>query len=408
MPTAPCPLVRSDLEFFFAGSDEDPFVVVRDPLGYVQHVDRLTIGALVVLRCLDGEHTLEQVRDALDKDGKLTLPIEHLQQFVDQLDEGLLLEGERLERAKADRAAWLASPVREPAHADAAYPADRDAARQFLDGHLAHAAEPSAGQSTGPLQRLIAPHIDLQLGSEIHGHAHARMRAAGRPDVVVVIGVCHQQAAAPFIACRKDFATPFGTVRHDKGFLDALEGHYGAPLTEGEIAHDREHSVEFQALWLAHHWPDDAPTMVPLLARGFHEQIEAGESPRDDAGVERFIAALQRTLAEDDRRIVVIASVDLAHVGPIYDHAEGLDETGEEELAESDRALLDAMANNDAEAFFAAIAKDNNARHVCGVAPIYVTLRLGTGEGEVLRYGQGRIHPETGSVVSYAAVAFSD
>ena len=53
---------------------------------------------------------------------------------------------------------------------------------------------------------------------------------------------------------------------------------------------------------------------------------------------------------------------------------------------------------------------DRNARNVCGVAPVYVTLRLGTGSGpgELVRYGQGRIDPESGSVVSYAAVAFAD
>ena len=67
---------------------------------------------------------------------------------------------------------------------------------------------------------------------------------------------------------------------------------------------------------------------------------------------------------------------------------------------------LDAMAANDAEAFFDAVARDGDARHVCGTAPIYLTLRLGDTEGELLKYGQGRIHPESGSVVSYAAVAF--
>ena len=53
------------------------------------------------------------------------------------------------------------------------------------------------------------------------------------------------------------------------------------------------------------------------------------------------------------------------------------------------------------------MARDENARNVCGVAPIYVTLKLGEGTGRLLRYGQGRIDPETGSVVSYAAVAFA-
>ena len=44
--------------------------------------------------------------------------------------------------------------------------------------------------------------------------------------------------------------------------------------------------------------------------------------------------------------------------------------------------------------------------HVCGVAPIYVTLRLDDTPGKLLSYGQGRIDPDTGSLVTYTAVAF--
>ena len=64
--------------------------------------------------------------------------------------------------------------------------------------------------------------------------------------------------------------------------------------------------------------------------------------------------------------------------------------------------------DGDAESWFSRVADGGNPRHVCGLAPVYLTLRLGDGQGELLEYGQGRIHPETGSVVSYAAVAFAD
>jgi len=397
------PRIRAEIEFFYAGTKEEPFLVARDPENYANGVERLAPGALAVLRYFDGEHTLVDIQRTLTARDGTQLPIDQLEEFTSALDAALFLEGDRFEGAKGARSDWLAASVRPATHSDAAYPADPGDAAVFLDQHLAHAPNPAAG----PLRRLIAPHIDLRLGSDVHGHAHARVRAAGRPDVVVVIGVCHQPAEAPFIACRKDFATPCGVVRHDTAFLDALEGGFGAPLTPGELAHETEHSVEFQALWLAHHWPEQPPTLVPLLARGFHELIEAGRSPREDEDVERFLSALRKTIAADGRDILVIASVDLAHVGPLYDTA-GLDEAGERNLATSDRVLLDAIVANDADAFFDAIAADHNATQVCGVAPIYLTLRLGAGSGELLRYGQGRIHPESGSVVSYAAVGFPD
>jgi len=397
------PRIREEIEFYFAGAEDEGFVHVRDPQGYATEIDRLAAGAVAVLRYFDGDHTLAEIQQALTAPDGTLLPLDQLEEFADRLDAAALLEGDGFERAKAQRADWLAAPVRPAAHSGAAYPADPEETAAFLEGHLAQAPQPD----NRPVRRLIAPHIDLRLGSEIHGHAHARLRAAGRPDVVVVIGVCHQPAAAPFIACRKDFATPQGTVHHDAAFLDALERQFGSPLTVGEIAHETEHSVEFQAVWLAHHWPDNPPTIVPLLARGFHEQVDSQGSPRDDETTERFIDALRRTMAEEGRQVVVIASVDLAHVGPLYETA-GLDEQGEQGLADSDRVLLDAIVANDPESFFRAISADGNATQVCGVAPIYLTLRLGEGSGELLRYGQGRIHPESGSVVSYAAVGFAE
>jgi hypothetical protein len=90
----------------------------------------------------------------------------------------------------------------------------------------------------------------------------------------------------------------------------------------------------------------------------------------------------------------------------MYQQPEGLDEAGERRLEEQDLGLLRHVEAGDAEGFFSAIASDGNARNVCGVAPVYVALRLGEGPGDLLRYGQGRIHPESGSVVSFAALAF--
>jgi AmmeMemoRadiSam system protein B len=323
---------------------------------------------------------------------------------VQVLDNALLLDNQSSRAEKRRREEFLESPVRPAAHAGAAYPAAAEPARRFLQDMLELAEE----RPKAPLKRLIAPHIDLALGRDVHARAHRRLGAAARPDVVVVLGVRHDFARERFIACRKDFATPLGTVRHDAALLDAIEERFGKALTDGEIAHLGEHSVEFQALWLAHHWPDDPPTMVPLLVGSFQELIEQGALPSTDPEVEAFVKALRDAIAADPRDVCVVASVDLAHVGPVYDDPDGLDEAGEQLLEELDRAALTHIEAGDADGFFQSVAADRNARHICGVAPVYITLRLGNGPGELLSYGQGRIHPESGSVVSYAAVSFAE
>jgi AmmeMemoRadiSam system protein B len=397
------PRLRSDLEILLAEADGEQLLLLRDPEIYAVEMAQFGVGVLPILQYFDGHHSLEDIRAAFASQGAGFVALEQLKTLAEVLDRGLFLDNESYRDEKLRREGFLASPVRPAAHAGGAYPDAAEPARAFLQDLLAAADE----APPAPLKRLIAPHIDLKLGREVHAHAQRRLAAAGRPDVVVVLGVRHDHAPQRFIACRKDFATPLGTLRHDPALLDALERGVGSDLTEGQLAHRTEHSVEFQALWLAHHWPDAPPAIVPLLVGSFQDLMERGVSPASEADVETFVHALAGAIAADERNVLVVASVDLAHVGPVYEDPAGLDGAGEARLEERDRAALAHVEAGDAESFYQAVAADHNASHICGVAPVYLTLRVGEGRGELLRYGQGRIHPESGSVVSFAALAFA-
>ena len=377
-------------------------IALHDSDGFTPETALVEPGALPVLALFDGNRTLEDIRLELGRRGA-GMEMETLQGLVDSLDRCMLLDNERFAdayRAREDE--FVAAPVRAAAHAGQAYPDDGAEALVFLDDMLKLAPP----RHPVPCARLIAPHIDLRLGADVHAHAHQHLGTVERPDVVVVLGVCHAAASRRFILCPKDFATPRGTVRYDARIGDALGERLGDDLTQEQLVHRGEHSVEFQALWLAHHWPEDPPAMVPILVGSFHDLVRQRASPSIDPEVEAFIETLRAVIAEDDRRVLVLASVDFAHVGPRYGDAAGLDEAGERELEDKDRALLEPILGGNAESFFRRVALDDNASNVCGVAPVYVTLRLGEGNGDLLRYGQGRIDPDSGSVVSYAAVTF--
>ncbi len=396
------PALRPDIEPVPVNVEGERLIALRDPEELTPETAMVQPGALPVLEYFDGANSVEDIRVNLAQRGAGFIGIDEIQALADALDRCFLLDNDRY-RLELERLteAFAATTVRPARHAGAAYPEDADGARAFMQEMLdaAGAAEPK------PLARLVTPHIDLRLGADVHGHAHQRLRAAGRPDVVVILGVCHAHSEARFILCRKDFETPLGTVPHDAAFATALESRLGK-LTHEQLLHKNEHSIEFQALWLAHLWPDDPPAIVPILLGSFQDFVLRRDSPRDDEAVEAFIAALRETIDADKRRVVVLASVDLAHLGPQYGQREGLDQAGEEAMETADRALLRHVEDGDAESFFDGIARDENARNVCGLAPIYVTLRLGGGGGELVQYGQGRIDPDTGSVVSFAALAF--
>jgi len=398
------PCLRPNLEAHPIERDGKRLIALHDSDSYAPETALVEPGTLGILALFDGTRTLEEIGVELTKHGAGVVTVEALQELVDSLDRCLLLDNARFAEAYQQRESeFVAAPVRPAAHVGQAYPEDGPAARAFLDELLAHApvAEPE------PCARLIAPHIDLALGAEVHAHAHRRLAAADRPDAVIVLGVCHAATSRRFILCPKDFATPLGTVRYDARLGDALEEKFGEDLTHEQLVHKDEHSVEFQALWLAHHWPDDTPRIVPILVGSFHDFVTQRASPSVDPEVERFIEGLRAVIAEDGRRVVVVASVDFAHVGPRYGDPAGLDAAAERDLEYYDETLLEPIRLGRAESFFRAVSRDGNARHVCGVAPVYVTLRLGDGGGELLRYGQGRIDPETGSVVSYAAISFA-
>jgi hypothetical protein len=76
-------------------------------------------------------------------------------------------------------------------------------------------------------------------------------------------------------------------------------------------------------------------------------------------------------------------------------------------LERADRESLDHAASLDAEGFWAHVARDLEARRVCGLAPIWSLLRSLSNEvrGRILHYEQ-TVDRDDGSLVSHAAVGF--
>ncbi len=75
------------------------------------------------------------------------------------------------------------------------------------------------------------------------------------------------------------------------------------------------------------------------------------------------------------RRAVVIAAGDLAHVGPAFD-TPPVDPGRLVLLKDADDELVSAMCRGSAQQFLQAIESVQDANNVCGVSPIYLTLRL--------------------------------
>ena len=142
-----------------------------------------------------------------------------------------------------------------------------------------------------------------------------------------------------------------------------------------------------------------------MLASFLHEAIWGEGEPESDPRVPRFLDALGETLQATERRVCVIAGVDLAHVGPRFGDAEPNTPDFLERVAGEDRRMLEAVMAGQAGAFFDSVAADGDRRRICGLSPIYAFLRALPGaRGELLRYSQW---PDPAGAVTFCAAAFS-
>jgi AmmeMemoRadiSam system protein B len=189
-----------------------------------------------------------------------------------------------------------------------------------------------------------------------------------------------------------------------------LEANWGRDLYAGEFSHSGEHSIEFQAVYLRSLGlaGEQAAPIVPILCDSLHSIVPYGKSPRDVAEVSSFLSAIQRSIAEDGRRITFVAAVDLAHIGPRFGDQWSVDASHQASVGAADRELLDLVLGHDADAYYAHVMRDHDARRICGFTPIYLLTALMQAEqrsGELLRYTQW-VDTDLSSSVTFASATF--
>lgn len=385
-------------------------IALRDPEGIAEEALILTPAAFFVASLLDGRNDTPQIRSAFaGQFGGAMISGAEIEAVVNQLDAAAYLDTPtfRLRRAEARRK-FAELPARPAVLAGASYPADPAALGEALRGFFTAEGGPGAGLlivpgAERPAPRgLVAPHIDFGRGGPVYAHAHATLRD-GVPPLVLVLGVAHAGGETPYLMTRKSYETPCGAVETDLEAADALAAGCGEWLTEDEYAHRLEHSIEFQAVWLRTLHPASPFRMVPVLCAGLGTGPEGAGSPAADPRAAAFIAAARRLVA--GRRALVLASVDLSHVGPKFGDPVEVDEALADAVQDGDEPLLAAAAAGDPEAFWAAGMADGNARRVDALGAVYTMLAvLAPATGRVLGYGQGE--DPAGGLVSFAAMAF--
>lgn len=384
-------------------STEPGMIGLRDPSGLSQVVLTLSEAALTILALLDGQRTLFEVQTEFRRQFGQHVSFETLAEIVTRLEESLFLDGpvfeahcrRLLEQYRSAPARMVCDPRSLGLGGGA----------EAVFGPVLAEASPAAGD--GRIVGVIAPHLDYPRGRPCYGRAYAALANQDPPDRVVILGTNHfgLGSASSVVATGLDFATPLGTTRTDRAFLERIEAHCG-DLRRHEYDHVREHSVELQVCWLQHLFGPDGFTIVPFLCPD--PCGPTGTAPRDGHGVDLgdFAHLLGEEIAGDGQRTIIIAGADLSHIGMFFGDNRRVDGAFLAEVQARDQAILRCIERGDAAAVRECVAKDENPTRVCSTGCMFALMTaLPDARANVLGYHQA-VTAAMQNCVTCAAVVF--
>lgn len=389
--------------------------VLRDPAGIVDEMAVVSLETLYVLQHFDGEHDFAAIRSNVRRDAGKEVTDAQLHQLIDQLERFHLMEGERFEAYKTALAkSILDQPARPATHAGVSYPAEGTELRALLDSFYDSAAgkiEITIGKrpaKTATIAGAVVPHIDLRVGGQCYTYAYKAIAESEPADIYVVLGTGHGGLANCFSCLPKDFETPLGPLRHDAAFIEALAHQLSFSLFDEPIPHRKEHTIEFQTIFLQHLWGGRHTfSIVPILCSYAYPMLIDDRFGRERQTIIEFSRALCSTISRmtaTGKKVTVIASADFSHVGLQYGEVSPPDRDFLNRVRHADQQLLDAITAVDAVAFVNANAQAQDRYRVCGFAPIHTLLStVDATAGRLLKYEQGVVD-DRGSVVSYASM----
>ena len=394
------------LDFMPSPSPDHPGLFIRDPYRYSDAM--LVIPPVLVncLECFDGRHTDLDLREALVRlSGDLNVGQvqEHL---VETLSTAGFLEDENFSRMQQERRREFAeSPVREPAHAGSAYPAEPEALRDAMARYLDGDGSPAAG-SEG-LIGIAAPHVSPEGGWQSYRSAYRLLGPEHRERTFIILATSHYGEPETFGLTRKRFVTPLGEAVTDKGLVDRLAESGGEAVRMEDYCHSFEHTVELQLIFLQHQLGPGV-RILPILCGPFARSLTQGGTPEQDDRVQRFFDALGELGEREANRTFWVLGVDMAHMGARYhdDFSAVADQGTMTEVGSRDRARIERINSADAGGFWDLVRENRDDLKWCGSAPFYTFLKTAPrARGELLNYEQWNIDER--SVVSFAGMAFS-
>jgi len=389
--------------------DGRPCLLLRDPLQLCDQAVTIPQQLAPLLALCDGTRDSKVLSAALAVRYGIRVEPDVMDQLVDAFDEALLLDNERFAQAQEQALNdYRQARFRPPSSAGQSYPADADELDRLLHRYLDAVSEDDDYEiDAGDIRGLVSPHIDYMRGGLVYARVWKRAeRAVQDADLVVLLGTDHMGGGSTITLTRQNYATPFGILPTARDAVDQLADVLSPQVAfADELYHRREHSIDLAAVWLHFMREKRECEVIPILCGSFAHFVGGDENPASDPTLNGVIDALRQVI--DGRQALVVAAADLAHVGSAFG-GRPLNVASRVQMQSADYRLVELMCAGDAEGFFAAVKDDGDQYNVCGLSPIYLTMRaLAPVRGEQIIYDRCPADQDGTSLVSICGVVFA-
>ncbi|MBN1992244.1 MAG: AmmeMemoRadiSam system protein B [Anaerolineae bacterium] len=381
-----------------------------EPVFLMQDSLKLTEAAIVLPQVLgplallcNGQYTIPEIKAALEVRYGLRLPQTIIEDLLNQFDQALLLDNDSFFQAKQQALEkFRAAPFRPPALAGPSYPANPAELRHMLQGYL----DQANGTPLSPAnsQGIISPHIDYQRGGLTYARVWASTAEAVRQaELIIIFGTDHNGDLGAITLTAQNYATPLGMMPTDKDLVNRLAGVLGPENAFAEELHHRgEHSIELALVWLQYLRSGQPCAILPVLCGSFHHFMAGQANIEDETTYQAFVKVLRQEISQ--RRTVVVAAGDLAHLGPAFD-GPPLDAARQAQMKVDDTVLMNNICQGNAREFLNFMKVGQYQRNVCGLSSFYFTLDvLGPSQGQTIAYERCPADNEGTSFVSVCGI----
>jgi AmmeMemoRadiSam system protein B len=400
LPTTPVPAFRKDIQLSMVIHNGEQQICAHDTFGYASEEIYLSLQAYSLIQLFDNCTSVQGLSHKIFGEHTTQENIDFLCNFIGSIDEYGYLESDSFEQRRRNiEEQYAKATVREPVCAGGAYPSSEQELRQYLDTLMAE-CDVMPGTASG----IIVPHIDYRVGGSSYPPAFKAIEQTNA-DVYIVFATSHYWWGIFFILTEKDFRTPLGIVKTDTAIVKKIREYYPHYLTNNDMPHKPEHSIELELPFLQYIRGNSPFTIVPILVTSFHRFMNNKETIEESAEIHDFIYAVRRAVEESGKKAVYISSGDLSHIGRKFgDKYDAISKLSEAEKA--DKELLQALAACDGNTFFRLIADVRDTWKICGCSPDYMLLQtLQPTRGEIMHYAQWD-ERERASAVTFGSLAF--